>query len=235
MRLFGKIVRISGNQVTIELDDASLIHRLFKFLDGKQLSAGLDVEDGRTISPAQRAKIWALIRDTAEYTGDTDEYWEDRYKGYTREIFSYEPYSLSNCSVEQANNMIYTILEFCFKYEVPFRTKIWDSLPSDFPRNWWCLRYRKCVICGRPADIAHQYAVGMGRNRHKISHDGMYLMALCRNHHQEQHRIGIDTFLGKYHIRPIKLDKKERVKLHLESWNTDDQQSSPNRTPNARC
>ena len=28
-----------------------------------------------------------------------------------------------------------------------------------------CIRYRRCCICGRPADIHHVDAIGMGNNR----------------------------------------------------------------------
>lgn len=219
MKLFGKLTKLTSNQLTIQLDDDAPLFKLSKFASGRQLSTQVDVEDGRTITPDQRKKIWALIHDTADYFGDTTEYWEDRYKAYTRQIFGYERYSLSDCSVEVASNMILTILEFCFKQNVPFAWRTWDMLPNDYSLQWFCLRYRKCIICGKHADIAHEYAVGMGRNRHHMSHKDMYFMALCREHHGEQHQIGIWTFLNKYHIKPIKLDKEERIKLHIEGKN----------------
>ena len=48
---------------------------------------------------------------------------------------------------------------------------------------------RKCVICGKHAELAHYQAVGRGRNRRKIEHIVNKVLALCSNHHREQHTI----------------------------------------------
>ena len=37
-----------------------------------------------------------------------------------------------------------------------------------------CLTQKKCVICGKPADLHHCEAVGMGRNRKEIIHEGIF-------------------------------------------------------------
>lgn len=52
-----------------------------------------------------------------------------------------------------------------------------------------------CMVCGRvPCDAAHVKSRGAG---------GGYrdnLVPLCREHHTEQHQIGIETFQNKYQI-----------------------------------
>ncbi|ANK66893.1 hypothetical protein AYR55_03735 [Loigolactobacillus backii] len=215
MKLFGELDQLSGNQLKIKLNDDAPIYRMSKLANGRKPTIQLDIEDGRTISPDQRKKIWALIRDISEWNGDVPQYIEDLMKSYTREIFNLEPYSLSNCSVTIASYTIETILEFCFRNDVPFSTRTWDMLPNDYTAEWFCLRFRKCIICGKHADIAHYEAVGMGNNRRKISHAKFHFMALCRIHHTEQHTIGVDKFLQKYHIKPIKLNYEERKKLRI--------------------
>ena len=92
---------------------------------------------------------------------------------------------------------------------MPFKTKTWDMIPNDYARQWFCLRFRKCVICGNPADLAHYEAVGMGRNRNRIDETKFRYMSLCRIHHVEQHTIGIESFVQKYHIVPVKLTADE--------------------------
>ena len=112
--------------------------------------------------------------------------------------------------------MILEILDFLFAEDIPFQTKLWDSLPEDFPRQRLCLRNRTCVICGQPhADLAHYTTVGMGRNRHAIDERKMYFMTLCRKHHQYQHQVGIQAFCQQYHIKPLKLSDDDLLRFKI--------------------
>lgn len=213
MRLTGKLKSVSGKEMTIELPDDVPLDQVTKLANGEQPSVSVDIEDGRTISPDQRRKIFALMRDISDWNGDTVDIIEDYMKGYTREIFALDTYSLSDCSITTASNMIYTILEFCFRNDVPFKTRTWDMIPDDYVRQWFCLRFRKCVICGKHAELAHFESVGLGRNRYKINEANFHYMALCHEHHMEQHSIGLRTFIAKYHIKPIKLPADELKKI----------------------
>lgn len=215
--MFGKITKISGKKLEIELDEDIDMYRVQRLSDGKQPSVELTVQDGRHITPDQRGKIWALIHDFSEFTGDPIEYAEDMFKSLTRSKYGLEEFSLSDCSIETATLMIEAILEFMFEHDIPFRTKVWDSIPDYFPKQMLCLMNKRCVLCGKPADIAHFNAVGMGRSRRKINHVGMYIMTLCRSHHTEQHKIGINNFIKKYHIKPIKVTKEIAKRLRLHS------------------
>ena len=214
--MLGKLNKVAGKSVTVTLDDVLNLSQVNHRSEGEQPSIELTVLDKRKISPDQRKKIWALINDLCSYTGDTPDYWEDEFKWRVQTAFGESPFSLSNCSVTTANRMILVILDFLFEEDIPFKTKIWDSLPDDFPRQVLCLRHRQCVICGNHgADLAHFKAVGLGRNRHRIDERKMYFMTLCRNHHQEQHNIGINNFCKKYHIKPIKLSDEDLLRFHI--------------------
>ena len=71
-----------------------------------------------------------------------------------------------------------------------------------------CLINKKCAVCGRRSDLHHIDAVGVGRDRHDIVHEGMEVIPLCREHHNEIHTLGDKQFLEKYHFDGgIKLDK----------------------------
>lgn len=219
MKINGRLDKLSGNKITITTDANMSPYELSKLAAGKTPSVELEIEDGRHISPDQRKKIFALMRDISDWSGEVPDMVEAIMKNYVREIFAIEPYSLSDCSMTTANNMIYTILEFCFRNDVPFKTRTWDMIPNDYARQWFCLRFRKCVICGKPADLAHFEAVGMGRNRNKIDETKFRYMSLCRIHHVEQHTIGLGSFIQKYHIRPIKLtaDELKRIQPHYKT------------------
>ena len=151
----------------------------------------------------------------ASIRGDVPEYWKEKFKFMVETIFGIDEFSLSDCSVTVGNYMILTILEFLFQHDIPFKTKTWDSIPNDFPKQMLCIKNKRCAICGKPADIAHYNAVGTGRNRNKINHVGMYIMTLCREHHTEQHKIGIKNFMNIYHLKPIKVTKEIAKELHL--------------------
>lgn len=51
-------------------------------------------------------------------------------------------------------------------------------------------------------------AIGMGRDRKEIVHEGMEVLPLCRVHHSEAHTIGRETFCKKYHVFGIRLDRE---------------------------
>lgn len=81
-----------------------------------------------------------------------------------------------------------------------------------------CIKYRKCCITGRPgADIHHVEGsrVGMGRNRRKISHRGLELMALSREWHEKVHKEGEKDIFEKYKIYGIIIDDETLKDLGL--------------------
>ncbi|MFT8477703.1 MAG: putative HNHc nuclease [Liquorilactobacillus sp.] len=223
--MFGKLIKISNNKVEIELGEELDMYKLQKLANDKQPTVELSVQDGRKISPDQRKKIWALINDLCDYTGDIPDEWEKRFKYKTKCDFNVDQFSLSNCSMTIANYMILEILDYLFTEDIPFKLKTWESIPQDFPKQMLCIRQKRCVICGEHADIAHYQAVGSGRNRNKINHVGMHIMTLCREHHVEQHKLGIMTFCQKYHIRPIKVTEEIARQLKLGRIDKDDELS----------
>lgn len=212
--MFGKIKRMQGNELTVEVEDIDL-YKLQRLSDDKMPTVELTVNDNRRISPEQRAKIYALINDLCSYTGDVPDYWKDFFKSQVKDLLNLEELSLSDCSVTAGNYLILTILNFLFEEDIPFKSKIWDSIPDDFPKQALCLKNKRCVICGKRAQIAHYDAVGVGRNRYKISHVGKYIMMLCAEHHKKQHDIGVSFFTTLYHIKPIKVTTEIAKKLKL--------------------
>lgn len=214
--MFGQLVKQQGKDLTVRLNDSYDIFKASR-LSGKQTpTVEVNIADQRHISPEQRRKIWALINDFCRYTGDVPKDVEERFKWQVQMIFGIEHFSLSDCSVTVGNYMILTILDFMFREDIPFSTKIWDSLDSDYLRAILSIRNRCCVICGKPhAQLAHYKAVGMGRNRRQIDERKMYFMSLCPDCHRRQHQMGIKSFLLKYHIKPIKLTDDQLIRYHI--------------------
>lgn len=213
--MIGKLKKIQGKNIVVELEENADVLKIGKYVQNKAPYVDLRVNDNRTITIQQRAKFFALINDLCQYTGDVPEYWKDFFKMQVKETFDLQELSLSDCSVTDGNRLILAVLNFLFEWDIPFKTKTWDSLPDEFPKQMLCLKNKRCVLCGKPADIAHFRAVGAGRNRNKISHVGNYIMMLCRSHHIEQHKIGVKSFINLYHIKPIKVTPEIAKRLKL--------------------
>ncbi|MGV3043505.1 putative HNHc nuclease, partial [Staphylococcus rostri] len=69
-------------------------------------------------------------------------------------------------------------------------------------------------------DLAHLEAVGRGRDRTKINHYGNKVLALCRDHHSEQHVIGIKSFNEKYHLQDSWVKVDDRLNKMLKGEKT---------------
>lgn len=202
--MFGKLQGIKGDEVTIKLDDELNMYRLNRFASHQHPTVYLDIDDGRKISPDQRKKIFAMLRDMEQWI---------KYYYYAQT--GSEAFSMADCSMDTANKFLTFILDFCFANDIPFKTKTWDQIPTDYHLAVQCLRYRKCVICGQPhSDIDHFTPVGR-RNRALVDHRKLYFECLCRKHHTERHQLGAKSFIEKYHIKPVRLSEDDLISLNI--------------------
>lgn len=177
---------------------------------GDALEVDIKVLDKRHISDQQRKFIFALCNDIGYYTGDDTEYIRLLMQQYNANVRGIEVESLSSCNMAYANGLIDTIINFCIDREIPFSKKLLEENQYSFTaRQTYSMALKRvCAVCGRRADIHHVDAVGMGRNRKKISHVGMRALPLCREHHTECHTMGDDLFIQRYHLAPFEIDEK---------------------------
>lgn len=177
---------------------------------GDALEVDIKVLDKRHISDQQRKFIFALCNDIGYYTGDDTEYIRLLMQQYNANVRGIEVESLSSCNMAYANGLIDTIINFCIDREIPFSKKLLEDNQYCFTaRQTYSMALKRvCAVCGRRADIHHVDAVGMGRDRQKISHVGMRALPLCRDHHTECHTMGNDLFIQRYHLAPFEIDKK---------------------------
>lgn len=182
-------------------------------LKGKyRKSVNIELCDPRKISPEQRRKAYALIRDISLWMGGTP---METVKELTKWIFQEsdpatleETFSLSDCSMEVARLYITFLIDFCLLHDVPCGEPLY-KLAEDIGRYVWvCALNKRCAVCGRKAELHHVDAVGMGRNRREICHIGMRALPLCREHHTEIHKVGQGDFLKRYFLEPVKIDER---------------------------
>lgn len=188
------------------------------------LDNGMDVEvevkvvDPFLISDKQRRKIFALCNDIESHTGQPRDYMRYLFMDYVEVLYGYEKrLSLSGCTRTQANQIIEVTLDWIFHNNIPLAYKTSDLLKQDKSFLYWSTVNRNCIICGKQnSDLAHHYAIGRGKNRKTMDHYGYEVLALCREHHSEQHNIGVDTFDKKYHLENSWITVDDRLNKMLK-------------------
>lgn len=194
-----KITSYSDGSITVEGYSLSDNERLM-IDNGFEVSVDVRPIDNRVLSDKQRRKVFALLNDIYKHTGQPQEDLRSMFQFYVQLIYGYETYSLMNCTMTQARELIEVIISWCFLHDIPLNFKTTELLKEDRHFLYAATLSRNCVICGKRAHLAHRDAVGMGRNRNKIDHYGHQVLALCPNHHSEQHTVGVDSFDKKYHL-----------------------------------
>ena len=201
-----------GNKETLLLDN------------GMDVEVEVKVVDPFLISDKQRRKIFALCNDIESHTGQPRDYMRYLFMDYVEVLYGYEKrLSLSDCTRTQANQIIEVTLDWIFHNNIPLTYKTSDLLKQDKSFLYWSTVNRNCVICGKPhSDLAHHYAIGRGKNRKTMNHYGYEVLALCREHHSEQHNIGVDTFDKKYHLENSWIKVDDRLNKMLKGGRNDE-------------
>lgn len=209
MRYIGKIKRISGNEITFDLDERVDVSELSRLSDGDFPTADVVFSDQRVISPEQRKKAWALLNDISRHTGYHPVDAEGWMKAYFMADTGSDYFSLSNCSVTTAREFISYLIEFCFQWNIGFKGKGLEMADDVRKYLWLCIKHRKCALCGQKADVHHIDAIGAGRDRREYDHTQSHLIALCRKHHNQAHQMGQRTFEERFKVQGIKLSARD--------------------------
>lgn len=162
------------------------------------------IDDGRTISNNQRAKIFATIKDLSNYTGDEPEYLKEFLKYDYCSTTGERYFSLSDCSIDTAREFISHILEFALRENIPL-SDLGLNRTDDINRYLaGCIKHKVCCICGKkPSDLHHTQTLGMGADRRIYDDSNNEKIQLCRQHHNEAHQIGVKAFTEKYKVYGI--------------------------------
>ena len=171
-------------------------------------NARIMLQDSRTVTAEQRKKIYALIAEIADFVGEYPEIMKKQLKlkcRLERLKEMCDDFSLSDCSVETASEFIDFLVEIIVAWGVPLKRPLIE-LCEDISRYvYTCLKYKKCAVCGRNAELHHVDVVGMGSDRREIPHEGKRALPLCRKHHGEAHTLGDKNFAARYCLEPVAL------------------------------
>ena len=204
--------------ITAVIEGVTLENKDFLLLDnGLEVECDVIVSDPYKITDKQRRKVFALCNDIEAYTGQPREYMREMFQDYITFLNGYDKrLSLSNCSREQARQLIEVILDWVFHNNIPLNYKTSDLLKNDKAFLYWSTVNRNCVICGKRGELAHHKAIGRGANRRKMEHYGYEVLCLCREHHQSQHDMGLETFDKLHHLENSWLSVDERLNQMLK-------------------
>ena len=160
--------------------------------------------DARPLSDRQRKMCYALLREISDYTGQdvhsAKEYLKLRFLADDFGETADRIFSLSNAPMSLVCAFQRYLVRFIVEYDIPCRVPLLEYVDDVPDYIYACLISKKCCITGRPADLHHIDRVGMGRDRDDIIHEGMEVLPLCREMHQEAHTMGDREFFEKYHL-----------------------------------
>ena len=158
--------------------------------------------DSRPLSDKQRRSCYAMIREIADWSGYEPDEIKDmmKYNFIGSLVETMNSFSLSDAPMSLVAAFQTFLARFIVAHDVPTRRPMLEYVDDISDYVYACLINKKCPICGAKADLHHLDAVGMGRDRDEITHEGMEVLPLCREHHTEIHAIGKETFLKKYHL-----------------------------------
>ena len=173
-------------------------------------TAEIRLDDGRHISAGQRKKIYATIRDIADYTGYMPEEEKEwlKYLHISRTGDAY--FSLSTCSMDVAREFINTILEYAIEHGIPLSERGVERADDIGRYLFYCIKHKKCAVCGRDGEIHHVDAIGMGRDRRTVDDSNSRKICLCRTHHTIAHQRGMRAFEQMYHVYGIVIQADSR-------------------------
>lgn len=168
--------------------------------------------DSRTLSDKQRRACYALIGAISDHTGvgkdPTKEWLKIKFILEDLEGTADQIFSLSNAPMSLVCAFQRFLVRFILDWDIPTKFSLLDMVDDVPDYIYACLISKKCVACGRPAELHHVDRVGMGRDRTDILHEGLEALPLCREHHAEAHTMPDSEFFEKYHLPGgIELDR----------------------------
>ena len=206
-RVKGKITGYDERRGVVQIeapydDFARMCRREYKEVEITML-------DSRPLSERQRKSCYAMLREIADWSGYEPDEIKDmmKFNFLASLVEDMNNFSLSNAPMSLVAAFQTFLARFIISHDVPTRRSMLEYVDDIDDYVLACLTQKKCVICGKKADLHHVTAVGAGRNREEIVHEGMEVLPLCREHHTEAHTIGRESFNERYHIHGVEADK----------------------------
>lgn len=160
--------------------------------------------DSRPLSDKQRKMCYALLREISDYTGQgvapTKELLKIKFLAEELEQTGDAIFSLANAPMSLVCAFQRYLIRIILDWDIPCKFPLLDYVDDVADYLYHCLITKHCCICGAPADLHHVDRIGMGRDRTDVVHEGLEVLPLCREHHQEAHTMSDQEFFDRYHL-----------------------------------
>lgn len=219
MELWGRILKVEGNVVSFAAESPEELASLSLMTQEERLQAVLRIPDGRPISEQQRKKAFAIMKDMSNAWGYVPDEVKIMMKFEFEAVYGTEFGSFRTVDMTTAREFISFLLYVAVERDVPLSYKPLDIVDDQSIERYIYvgLKFQKCAICGKKAEIHHVDKVGT-EMRHLVDHRNKRLIALCPEHHHETETNGWAAFSQKYHVIGIKLDAKTLHDLHIMTY-----------------
>lgn len=176
------------------------------------------LEDGRQRSLEQNGKVWAMLGEIARWAGykqgETSDVNAQMKKDFlikrfdTLEAAAIKSFSMGTADVTTVSLYIGFLIDFILENNVPTNRPVTEYCEDIQAAVYSAAIHKRCICCGKAAELHHVDRIGMGGDRHDMCHIGLKALPLCREHHMEAHQHGDDALMDKYHLEPIVIDAK---------------------------
>lgn len=219
--LRSELVEFDGENITFKLLDQLDVDKVQETAKNGKFYAYIDFVDERDRSEAQRKHFYALIGDISEAKGIADFNVELMMKALFAEEYDMDhlpSMKKRNMSRKQASKFIDFVIIWMIENDVPFRKNMLYLAKDTNKILYAATMKRKCWVTGDlGAELHHAInLVGMGGDRTKYNHMKSKFMMLSHTAHREIHNIGLTKFMKKYHVAPIKLNKRDLKQLGIQ-------------------
>lgn len=179
--------------------------------------------DGRTLSPEQRRKIYAIFGEIADWIGDEKESVKEQMKWEfvlnRMDKMRKKMFSLSDVDMNTASDFITFLIDFMLEHDIPSRIPLIELCDDVGKYVYACLMNKRCCVCGKHGELHHLEGsrVGMGSDRTEVPHIDREAICLCREHHTIVHNMSEYKFMHDNHLVGVKIDEAISKKYKLKS------------------
>ena len=219
MRLEGEIIDADARYLTLRVPYTP------EYVSQDMRKATVFLHDGRKHSRDQHGKVFALIGEIAMWAGyktsETSEVNADMKRDFLLKRFdelsaaAIKSFSMSDGDVTTVSLYITHLIDFILEHNIPTKRPLTEMCEDIQAAVYSAMMHKRCIVCGKKADLHHVDRVGMGNDRREICHIGMRALPLCREHHNEAHQHGDAALMDKYHLETIVIDERIAKKYRL--------------------
>jgi hypothetical protein len=183
-------VKSNKNNTILQIATKASKEEVLRYATENGLQGELRLDDGKLITAEQRKKLYATFKDISDYTGNPPEYTKEFHKFLYCAESGQEYFSLSNCSMETARELINSVIEFVIEHDIPLTELAVDRTDDINKYLYSCIKFSRCCICGLPGLT---YTLDNKRNK----------MCLCNTHYDKAKAAGLQEFEQAFKVYGI--------------------------------